>query len=219
MRSTTSPRPTCTRSCTRSTRRSRRRGRRSPTGTRSAGSRSEFSRAGRAPPRRPPRPRRGAAAARHARTRSPSRWARCATGAPASASRCRGSTMPKLIVVERDYPHVAEQLGGARAAGRGARHARSRAPRWKPIEEVEWLRAQNGAVRGGVADGRPSLERVEQACEAILALSGTTQRPARGRGVPLAGARAPACELADLAGPRDGRSDHASPTRRCSRGR
>ena len=29
-------------------------------------------------------------------------------------------------------------------------------------------------MRGGVADGRPSLERVEQACEAILALSGTS---------------------------------------------
>ena len=38
---------------------------------------------------------------------------------------------------------------------------------WKPIEEIAELRAKNGAVRGGVADGRPSLERVEQACEAL----------------------------------------------------
>ena len=84
-----------------------------------------------------------------------------------------GKTMPKLIVVERDYPNVAahhaalgpltETLG---AAVKGAS--------WKPVEEVEWLGRQNGLVRGGVADGRPSLDRVEHACEAILALSGTT---------------------------------------------
>ena len=79
---------------------------------------------------------------------------------------------------------------------------------WVADEEVAELRAQNGAVRGGVADGRPSLERVEQACEAILALSGTTQRAARGRGLPLAGAHARACELADLAGAARGRPDH-----------
>ena len=32
-----------------------------------------------------------------------------------------GRTMPKLMVVERDYPHVGEQLGGARATARAAR--------------------------------------------------------------------------------------------------
>ena len=84
-----------------------------------------------------------------------------------------GRTMPKLTVVERDYPNVAahhaalgpltETLG---AAVKGAS--------WKPVEEVEWLGRQNGLVRGGVTDGRPSLDRVEHACEAILALSGTT---------------------------------------------
>lgn len=41
-------------------------------------------------------------------------------------------------------------------------------------ESVEYLRARNGTVRGGVADGRPSLVRDAHACEAILALSGTT---------------------------------------------
>ena len=39
---------------------------------------------------------------------------------------------------------------------------------------VDYLRHKNGAVRGGPADGRPSLERDVHACEAILALSGTT---------------------------------------------
>jgi nitrate reductase alpha subunit len=39
---------------------------------------------------------------------------------------------------------------------------------------VDYLRAKNGAVRGGPADGRPTLRRDVHACEAILALSGTT---------------------------------------------
>ena len=41
-------------------------------------------------------------------------------------------------------------------------------------EQVDYLRHKNGAVRGGVADGRPSLKRDMNVCEAILALSGTT---------------------------------------------
>ena len=103
----------------------------------------------------------------------PAARARSATGRPASASPIPGRTMPKLIVVERDYPHVAERwaaLGplletlGSQVKGAS----------WKPLHEIEELGAKNGAVRGGIADGRPSLERVEYACEAILALSGTT---------------------------------------------
>jgi nitrate reductase alpha subunit len=84
-----------------------------------------------------------------------------------------GKTMPKLVVVERDYPAVAakhaaigpllEELGIA-----------TKGIAFKPLEELEELAAANGVVRGGPADGRPSLERVEHACEAILALSGTT---------------------------------------------
>src|SRR5262249_59990669 len=41
-------------------------------------------------------------------------------------------------------------------------------------EAVDYLRRANGAVRGGVADGRPSLARDVHLAEAILALSGTT---------------------------------------------
>jgi nitrate reductase alpha subunit len=39
---------------------------------------------------------------------------------------------------------------------------------------VDYLLHKNGAIRGGAADGRPSLARDVHACEAILALSGTT---------------------------------------------
>ena len=83
-----------------------------------------------------------------------------------------GRTMPKLLVLERDYPHVGE---GWAALGPLLEElgSQTKGAAWKPLEEIGWLRAQNGAVRGGVAHGRPSLERVEQACEAILALSGT----------------------------------------------
>jgi len=45
---------------------------------------------------------------------------------------------------------------------------------WKPLPEVEELRARNGAVRAGLAAGRPSLDRDTGWCEAILALSAVT---------------------------------------------
>jgi nitrate reductase alpha subunit len=84
-----------------------------------------------------------------------------------------GKTMPKLIVVERDYPNVAARHAAIgpllETLGSGAKGIT-----WKPLEEVEWLGRQNGLVRGGSAAGRPRLDRVEHACEAILALSGTT---------------------------------------------
>ncbi len=84
-----------------------------------------------------------------------------------------GRTMPKLVVVERDYGAVAEKLAalGPLVDQLGTT---AKGITWVPTKEVEDLRARGGTVRGGVGDGRPSLARVEQACEAILALSGTT---------------------------------------------
>ena len=84
-----------------------------------------------------------------------------------------GKTMPKLVVVERDYPATAAKLHalGPLVEEHGIA---VKGAAWSPREEVEWLRGRNGVVRGGPADGRPSLERVEHACETILALSGTT---------------------------------------------
>ncbi|MEV1143092.1 nitrate reductase subunit alpha [Micromonospora sp. NPDC049799] len=84
-----------------------------------------------------------------------------------------GRTMPKLIVVERDYGAVADKLAALGplmdtlgTTGKGV------SVDVRP--EVEYLRRKNGEVRGGVADGRPSLAKDVHACEAILALSGTT---------------------------------------------
>jgi nitrate reductase alpha subunit len=113
-----------------------------------------------------------------------------------------GRTMPKLIVVERDYPNVAAMHGsiGPLLQTLGST---VKGTNWKPGAEVAWLGRQNGLVRGGVADGRPRLDRVEQACEAILALSGTTN----GR-IALEGFRALehrcGVPLASLAEPRAG---------------
>ncbi|GIJ23017.1 nitrate reductase subunit alpha [Micromonospora lutea] len=84
-----------------------------------------------------------------------------------------GRTMPKLVVVERDYAAVADKLAALGplldtlgTTGKGV-HT-------DVTPEIEYLRRKNGTVRGGVADGRPSLARDVHACEAILALSGTT---------------------------------------------
>jgi nitrate reductase alpha subunit len=113
-----------------------------------------------------------------------------------------GETMPKLVVVERDYPNVAAKwaaLGplveqqGTQVKGVG----------WVADEEVRELREKNGAVHGGVADGRPALERVEHACEAILALSGTTNGRLATEGFRSL-ERTTGLELADLSGTRAG---------------
>nr|WP_242891940.1 nitrate reductase subunit alpha [Actinomadura litoris] len=84
-----------------------------------------------------------------------------------------GVTMPKLVTVERDYPAVAAKLTalGPLAERLGAA---TKGVAFDLEREVEYLRGANGTVRGGPADGRPTLKRDVHACEAILALSGTT---------------------------------------------
>nr|WP_239153898.1 nitrate reductase subunit alpha [Amycolatopsis sp. FDAARGOS 1241] len=84
-----------------------------------------------------------------------------------------GKTMPKLIVVERDYGAVADKMAAIGplldTAG-----TTTKGVTWTPDAEIDYLRHHNGTVRGGIADGRPSIARDDQFCEAILALSGTT---------------------------------------------
>jgi len=84
-----------------------------------------------------------------------------------------GVTMPGFALVERDYGAVAEMMT---ALGPNVEKLGTsvKGVTLKPAAEVERLGRVNGVVRGGIADGRPSLARAEQACEAILALSGTT---------------------------------------------
>ena len=86
-----------------------------------------------------------------------------------------GVTMPKLTVVERDYPHVAAKLAsvGPLLERLGAT---TKGVTFDVARSVEYLKAKNGVVRapGNPVDGRPLLTRDTHACEAILALSGTT---------------------------------------------
>jgi nitrate reductase alpha subunit len=87
---------------------------------------------------------------------------------------------------------LTEQLG---AAVKGAS--------WKPEHEVSELRASNGTVRGGIADGRPRLETVQHACEAILMLSGTTNGRLATEGFRSL-EQSTGCKLADLSETRSG---------------
>jgi nitrate reductase alpha subunit len=84
-----------------------------------------------------------------------------------------GVTMPKLVEVERDYTAVAAKMAalGPLMEKLGAT---TKGVTYDETASVDYLRAKNGAVHGGPADGRPSLKRDIHACEAILALSGTT---------------------------------------------
>jgi nitrate reductase / nitrite oxidoreductase, alpha subunit len=95
---------------------------------------------------------------------------------PGEAAQCEpvpGVTMPKLVVVERDFGAVAEKMN-ALGPLMDTLGASTKGVTFELGEQVDYLRRKNGAVRGGVADGRPSLKRDIHVCEAILTLSGTT---------------------------------------------
>ena len=85
-----------------------------------------------------------------------------------------------------------------------ARARPPRASRRRRTREVDYLRGKNGAVRGGPADGRPSLARDVHACEAILALSGTTNGHLATQGFRTLEERT-GTQLADLAAEHEGK--------------
>ena len=84
-----------------------------------------------------------------------------------------GKTMPRLVVVERDYPHLVDRF---RALGPliDELGATTKGVRFPVGGEVDYLRSRNGTTRGGAAHGRPRIDRDDLFCEAILAMSGTT---------------------------------------------
>jgi nitrate reductase alpha subunit len=83
-----------------------------------------------------------------------------------------GVSMPKLVVVERDYGAVHAKMS-ALGPLMDTLGATTKGVTFELGEEIDYLRHKNGAIRGGPADGRPSLVRDVDACEAILAMSGT----------------------------------------------
>ena len=114
-----------------------------------------------------------------------------------------GRTMPRLLLVERDYAAVAAKMA-ALGPLLDTLGATTKGVTFQVGREVEYLRHKNGTVRGGVADGRPSLARDVHACEAILALSGTTNGHLATQGFHTLEART-GTRLADLAAEHEGR--------------
>ncbi|MBQ0895969.1 nitrate reductase subunit alpha [Micromonospora sp. U56] len=84
-----------------------------------------------------------------------------------------GRTMPKFIVVERDYGAIADKMA-ALGPLLDRLGTTTKAVTVDVTREIDYLRKVNGVVRGGPTDGRPRLDTDIRACEAILALSGTT---------------------------------------------
>jgi nitrate reductase / nitrite oxidoreductase, alpha subunit len=84
-----------------------------------------------------------------------------------------GVTMPNFVVVERDYPALAEKMAslGPLVDRLGVT---TKAVTYHPGEEVTQLAAKNGVMLGGAGDGRPAIDTDAKMAEAILALSATT---------------------------------------------
>ena len=84
-----------------------------------------------------------------------------------------GKTMPKLVEIERDYTLIGAKM---RAVGPllDSLGTTTKGLTVDVTPELEYLRSQNGVVTDGPLAGRPSLATADRMCEAILALSGTT---------------------------------------------
>ncbi|MET8471780.1 nitrate reductase subunit alpha [Streptomyces sp. NPDC006422] len=114
-----------------------------------------------------------------------------------------GLTMPKLVTVERDYPAVADKMA-ALGPLLDTLGATTKGVTFRLGPELDQLRHKNGTVRGGPADGRPLLSRDVHACEAILALSGTTNGRLATQGFHILEART-GTRLADLSAEHEGK--------------
>ena len=114
-----------------------------------------------------------------------------------------GKTMPKFVVLERDYPSLAAKMAalGPLADTLGAT---TKGVTFDLSQGLDYLRHKNGTVRSGPAAGRPALSRDVHACEAILALSGTTNGRLATQGF-HALERRTGMPLADLAAEHEGR--------------
>ncbi|MGW1864987.1 nitrate reductase subunit alpha [Streptomyces mauvecolor] len=84
-----------------------------------------------------------------------------------------GFNMPDLTLVERDYTAVADRL--AALGPLAEQHGMTvKGVTVHPGPEARWLASRCGVAPEGPASGRPLLDTDVKLCEAILALSGTT---------------------------------------------
>ncbi|XVV16687.1 nitrate reductase subunit alpha [Actinoplanes sp. CA-131856] len=110
-----------------------------------------------------------------------------------------GRTMPKLVTVERDYGAIYDKMSslGPLLDTLGAT---TKGVTFEVGRELDYLRHKNGTA----PNGRPSIARDVQACEAILALSGTTNGHLATQGFRQLEKRT-GVELADLAAEHEGK--------------
>ncbi len=114
-----------------------------------------------------------------------------------------GVNFPKLTLIERDYPATAAKMAalGPLVDSLGAT---TKGVTYDMTGPVSYLKHKNGTVRGGVADGRPRLDRDTDMCEAILTMSGTTNGSVAVQGFEALEQRT-GTELADLAREHEGK--------------
>ncbi|GII65731.1 nitrate reductase subunit alpha [Sphaerisporangium krabiense] len=109
-----------------------------------------------------------------------------------------GRDMPALALVERDYTAIAGKLAafGPLAERQGMT---VKGVTVHPVPESGWLAARCGRAPDGPAEGRPLLDTDVKLCEAILALSGTTNGRLAAAGLSALAARCgPGTGLAEL---------------------
>ena len=109
-----------------------------------------------------------------------------------------GVNFPKLVVVERDYPSVSARFSalGPLVDSLGVT---TKGLTYDVSRSVDYLRGKNGT-----ADGRPNLNTDMAMCEAILALSGTTNGHLATQGFQTLEKRT-GTRLADLAAEHEGK--------------
>ena len=103
---------------------------------------------------------------------SPPGWAP-GDGADGATGWVPGVTMPKLVAVERDYTAILDKFDslGPLVDSVGMP---TKGIMYHPEEEVADLAARHGTATSAVGAGRPLVDTDIRACDAVLALSGTT---------------------------------------------
>ncbi|MGV9775915.1 nitrate reductase subunit alpha [Streptosporangium sp. NPDC003464] len=110
-----------------------------------------------------------------------------------------GKTMPKIVAIERDYAAIGERMRsiGPLFAELGLT---TKAVTYRVGPELDYLASKNGTT----GEGRVSLDTADRMCEAILALSGTTNGRLATQGFESLERRT-GTELADLSAEHEGK--------------
>jgi len=114
-----------------------------------------------------------------------------------------GVTMPKLVVVERDYTAIGAKYGAVGPV-LDKLGTTTKAVTVDVTGSIDYLKGKNGTRHGGIADGRPKLDNGINVAEAIMALAGTTNGHLATQGFKTLEKRT-GTKLADLAAEHEGK--------------